>query len=45
MGDITSATNVNVAYDTFLSAFINKYEKHCPIRRINKTHVNKENHG
>ena len=41
-GDITSATNVDVAYDTFLSAFIKKYEKHCPIRRINKKHVNKE---
>ena len=41
-GDITSATNVDVAYDTFLSAFITKYEKHCPIRRINKKHVNKE---
>ena len=41
-GDITSATNVDVAYDTFLSAFITKYEKHCPIRRINKKHVNNE---
>ena len=41
-GDITSATNVNVAYDTFLSAFIKKYEKHCPLRKINKIHVNKE---
>ena len=41
-GDITSATNVDVAYDTFLSAFITKYEKHFPIRRINKKHVNKE---
>ena len=40
--DITSATNVDVAYDTFLSAFITKYEKHCPIRRINKKHVNRE---
>ena len=41
-GDITSATNVNKAYDTFLSAFIKKYEKHCPLRKINKIHVNKE---
>ena len=41
-GDITSVTNVDVAYDTFLSAFITKYEKHCPIRKINKKHVNKE---
>ena len=37
-----STTNVNTAYDIFLSEFMKKYDKHCPVRRINRKHVNCE---
>ena len=31
---------VNEAYDTFLNVFLKKYDKHCPIIKINTKHVN-----
>ena len=33
--NVTSADNVNEAYDTFLNVFLKKYDKHCPIIKNN----------
>ena len=38
--NVTNADNFNVAYDTFLNVFLKKYDKHCPIVKINTKHVN-----
>ena len=32
--------DVNEAYDTFLNVFLKKYDKHCPIIKINTQKVN-----
>ena len=38
--NVTNADTVNEAYDTFLNVFLKKYDKHCPILKINTKHVN-----
>ena len=38
--NVTNADNVNEAYDTFINVFLTKYDKHCPIIKINTKHVN-----
>ena len=40
--NVISTTNANTTYDIFLGAFIKKYDKHCPVKKINTKHVNCE---